>query len=80
MDGNNSDAWMMRGAIQLECGATDVASDYLNRALKLNPNDIEAHFTLCKLFLSQGRLDEAIASGRKAVNLDQDYGERRGYC
>jgi tetratricopeptide (TPR) repeat protein len=75
MNGNNSEAWMMRGAIQFERGATDVASDYLNRALKLNPNDIEAHFTLCKLFLSQGRLDEAIASGREAVNLDQDYGE-----
>ena len=75
MDSNNSEAWMMRGAIQLEFGATDVAADYLNRAIKLNPDDIEAHFTLCKLFLSQDRLDEAITSGRKAVNLDQDYGE-----
>lgn len=75
MDGNNGEAWMMRGAIQLELGAAEVAADFLNRAIKLDPNDIEAHFTSCKLFLSQGRLDEAIASGRKAVDLDPDYGE-----
>ncbi|GEM_PF-2904177 len=75
MDGNNSEAWMMRGAIQLEYGATEVASDYLDRALELDPDNIEAHFTLCKLFLADERLEEAIASGRKAVELDRNYGE-----
>ncbi len=75
LDANNGQAWMMQGAIQLELGSTDMASDFLDRAIKLDPNDIEAHFTTCKLFLSQSRLADAIDSGRKAVSLDPDYGE-----
>jgi len=75
MDGNNGQAWMMRGAIQLELGSTELAANFLDRAIKLDPDDIEAHFTTCKLFLSLNRLAEAAISGRKAVSLDPDYGE-----
>lgn len=73
-DNNNSEAWMMRGAIQLELGDTELAAEFLNRAITLDPDDIEAHFSLCKLFMSSNQLDKAIDSGRKAVSLDPDYG------
>jgi len=74
-DPQNGKAWFMRGAIQLTCGHTGRALEYLRTAIKLEPGNTDAHFTLCKLHVSLGNPAEAMAHAKKVVDLDAEHGE-----
>ena len=71
----NDKAWFMRGVIRVEHGDTNRAIEYLRTAVRLDPANIQAHFTLCKLYLSRGNLAEAIAQAGTVVELDAEHGE-----
>lgn len=71
----NGMAWFMRGAIRFEYGDMDRAREYMDAAIRLDPGNTEAHFTLCKLYLAQGDLAKAIAHVNTVVELDPQRGE-----
>lgn len=72
---DHAKAWFMRGAIRFEHGDMDLARDYLGTAIRLEPGNTQAHFTLCKIALSLGDLAAAIAHAERVVELDAAHGE-----
>jgi len=48
------------------------AAEYLRRAIALDPACFSAHLDLCKVAREMGLLDESIAAGEKAVDLQPD--------
>ena len=71
---DNDKAWYLSAVIRLESGDRDSAIEYLCNATRLQPANIEAHFTLCKLYLAQGNLSDAIPRVEKVVELDARHG------
>ncbi len=57
------------GVIALQNNNYDLAAQYLNRALALNPNFADAHNHLGIALKEQGRLAEAVASHQRALTL-----------
>lgn len=70
---NDPEAWMMRGATQLELGDASLAANHLNRALELDPAYADPCLHLGKLALNAGKLDEARRWADQAVQLDPGY-------
>jgi tetratricopeptide (TPR) repeat protein len=74
-DSSIAKAWFMRGAIRFEFGDTDGAIEYLSTAVGLDLESAEAHFALCKLYLSRDNLAEAISQCKRVVELDAKHAE-----
>jgi len=56
-----------RGLLHLRSNRPDLAADDLDSAIRLKPNQYQAHTTLGQVFLSQGRLDLAAAAFGRAI-------------
>jgi predicted O-linked N-acetylglucosamine transferase (SPINDLY family) len=72
---NQVDALQLLGVIAGQTGRNDLAIDYLNTALRLNPDLAAAHNNLGNVFVKQQKLPEAVASFRQAVRLRPDHAE-----
>lgn len=75
LDENDSDAWLMKGAIDGETGKVDDAISHVKKAIYIEPTFADAYHTLAQLLLSRGRATEARDSLLKAVELDPEYTE-----
>ncbi len=75
LDPNNSEAWMMRGALLGESGQVQPAIEYLQRAVTLDPENTEAHEILGRLLAATGRPAEAARQLEAALDAEPDNAE-----
>jgi len=61
--------------------STDQQQAYVSfqKAVKLNPDNKEAHYGLGHIYATQGRLKQAEDSFRDAIRVDSDYSEAQTY-
>lgn len=52
-------------------GNLDQAIAFLSKCIQINPNSAPANYELASIYLSQGRLTEALAYSKKAAMLDE---------
>ena len=71
----NSEAWLMSGALLGEAGSVDEAIDCLQTALRLNPEYPEAHLTMAHLLHAKSRLNDAYENVKQALEIDSTYDE-----
>lgn len=64
----NADCWAIRGAVELRKGAPAEATPFLERAVRLAPNDSEILVLLASSLNASGRAREAIPTLKKALN------------
>ena len=67
--------WKILGAVLVQFGRLPESVVAKERAVKLVPNDAEAHCNLGNTLKELGRLDEALASFRQAIALKPDLAE-----
>lgn len=70
-----AEAWMMRGTIMAELGATNEAMSYLERAISLDPGYAVAHFALGRILHALGDLERARMIYKSAVESDPGFAE-----
>jgi predicted Zn-dependent protease len=70
---DDAKAWFMRGTLSCESGDTKRAIEYLSITVRLEPDNTQAHFTLCKLHYSTGNLVAATHHVEKVVVLDPQH-------
>ncbi len=61
------------GLIYRDLGRTDDAARAMERALRLDPGNLEVYADLCDLLMDAGLLDEALACARRALAIDPGY-------
>jgi predicted O-linked N-acetylglucosamine transferase (SPINDLY family) len=69
-------AWNNLGCALQAARKIDEAETCLLRSIALNPDDPNAHGNLALMQREQGRLDESAASSRRALDLQDNPGER----
>ena len=52
-------SYLLLGEIQLKKGDAELAVGFLNRALKLDPQNYYAHYSLARAYQQMGRTEEA---------------------
>jgi tetratricopeptide (TPR) repeat protein len=72
-DPRNAEALHKMGIIALQMARNDVAVEFLQKAIAVNPNLAPWHDNLGVALLGQGKPDEAIAAGRRALALQSHY-------
>ena len=60
------------GNAYAELDQPELAQHHLRQALALAPHMVEAHASLAHLLTNQGRLEEALAASRTAIEIDPD--------
>ncbi|MEY2880549.1 MAG: hypothetical protein RLZZ15_2929 [Verrucomicrobiota bacterium] len=70
LDPNSSDAYAGLGFLEMLQWNPPPAEHALRLALKLNPNNANAHHWLSDLMCSIGQIDESLAAGKLATELD----------
>lgn len=70
---DNPDAAFQLGTIQLEEGKTDTAQGLIERALKGDPQNYQAHYYLGRVFESKQKYAEADQAYRRAITLYPIY-------
>lgn len=68
-------SWKVLGALYVQLGRKYEAVSANQNAVRLGPNDAEAHNNLGNSLLATERLDEAEASYRKAITLKASFAE-----
>jgi tetratricopeptide (TPR) repeat protein/MoaA/NifB/PqqE/SkfB family radical SAM enzyme len=71
----NQFGWKVLGAVLNQLGRIPESAVAKEKAVKLTPNDAEAHSNLGNTLKELGRLEEAEASYRQAIVLKPDYAE-----
>jgi predicted O-linked N-acetylglucosamine transferase (SPINDLY family) len=74
-DPNHADAWHLLGEIAIRRAQNDVAIEYISYAIRLNEWFPHFHNNLGVAYDACGRLEEAIASYHRALQLQPDYAE-----
>ena len=72
---NQADALHLLGVIAHQRGEHEVAVETIRRAVKLNRTAAAFHSNLGEAYRALGRISEAVASFRRAVELKADYAE-----
>ena len=65
-DADQPAALHLLGVIAHQTGKNDIAVDFITRAVTVDPDYAEAHCSLGNALKALGKLDEAVASYRKA--------------
>lgn len=71
LDPANATAWVALGNVHRERWDWQEAEDAYGRALALDPDNVEAHQQYAEYLAYVGRLDEALAAARRALQLDR---------
>jgi tetratricopeptide (TPR) repeat protein len=74
----NPDCWLAYNnlsTIFLANGNLDKALESANRAVELQPDDMEPHIAVGDVLLRKRRVSEAIGHFQKAISIRPDYGE-----
>ncbi len=74
----NPDCWLAYNnlsTIFLAKGNLDKALEFANRAVELQPDDMEPHIAAGDVLLRKRRVSEAIGHFQKAISIRPDYGE-----
>jgi TolB-like protein/Flp pilus assembly protein TadD len=71
LDPANATAWVALGILHRERWDWQEAEDAFGRALALDPDNVEAHQQYAEYLACVGRLDEALAAARRALQLDR---------
>src|SRR5436305_6610239 len=69
-DPNCVSAWNLLGVMATQLGQHQVAIQCLGNALRLKPNSAQIHYNIGTALQGLGKLDEAIASYRRARQCD----------
>ena len=69
-EAKNIRQYVLLGKLRRAAGQSDTALDAVRQALKLDPNDAEAQYTLCQLLAQSGKVDEAIGLAKSALTND----------
>jgi len=73
VDSTKSDYYMLMGDVYLTTNRTRYTRQALERAVKLNPNNVEAHMKLAELYLYVEMRQEALNEINLALRLDQKF-------
>jgi tetratricopeptide (TPR) repeat protein len=74
-DPRDANALRLLGILKFETGQTALALDLIHRAIAINPNAAEHHFSLAGILEASNQADAAIASYRRAVELRPNFPE-----
>ena len=69
---DDAEAELNLGNAYAELDETDAAERHIRRAVALQPEMVEAHASLAHLLMSQGRLEQALAANKVAIELAPD--------
>src|SRR5579863_9006358 len=72
-DSANAEVWRQLGVCYLETRRPDVAIEALERSLKCDPRDANAHYILGNACGTSGQLDRAAACYRRALEIEPDH-------
>lgn len=75
LEPDDTDAWLMLGAINGELGEVEEAIRCCQCAIKLESENIDAHVVLGRILASRGSFNEAASCFLEALRLDPEYGE-----
>jgi len=75
MGASSTDKLQQQAYSLLRQGRLNDAEPLFIQLCKENDANTEAHFSLCKIYFSQGNLHKAIAQAQRVVELDNEYGE-----
>ena len=70
---NYAEGWHARGKLEAENGHDEAAMVSLNKAIKLNPREFEAHVELGDMLEEYGAKPAALAEYKKALALDPHF-------
>jgi len=70
---NYAEGWHARGKLEAEDGHDEAAMVSLNKAIKLNPREFEAHVELGDMLEEYGAKPAALAEFKKALALDPHF-------
>lgn len=76
----NAKAWTNYGWCTHLIGDSQAAWGYLNRAIEINPKEGMPHALICQAEAALGDLPQAVASGRRGVELDPEPVNRLGFA
>ena len=71
-DPRNPDALHLRGVLAQHLGQSDVAEDFIRRALTVNPRFADAYYNLGIALEGQGKLEDAADAYRESIRLGGD--------
>src|SRR5258707_878121 len=71
-DPQQADAWHWLGVLALQMGQYPLAAEYIVRATHFNPNMPVAYSNLGRVYRALGKIDEAVSSFRRALDLQPD--------
>lgn len=74
-DGQDQHAYARLGTIWLEEGAPLHAGSFLNKAVELAPDDIESHLNLGKVYLTVGRMADAVKEAQTVLSKQPGNGQ-----
>jgi predicted O-linked N-acetylglucosamine transferase (SPINDLY family) len=72
-DSRHYGAWHLRGLLALEAGDTEQGIAWIEKSLKLQPNQAAAHSNIGNALLSSGRPEQALIRFERALRLKPDY-------
>lgn len=70
---DHPDVMHMLGVLEHQLGNHAVAIDLISKSISLKPGVAMAHNNLGKVFVDCGRLEDAIGSFRRAIDIDPEY-------
>ncbi len=72
---NDADLFYHRARIQRRLGRRDLAIEYCERAVEINPRQVQALITLARLYLETDRQDDAHTRLQQVLDLGHEYAD-----
>jgi protein O-GlcNAc transferase len=72
-DPRHHGAWHLRGLLALENGQTGQGVEWIEKSLKIQPNQFAAHSNIGNALLSNGQPEQALVRFERALRLKPDY-------
>lgn len=71
----SADECLTSGRRMLECGRYEDAIPFINRALELSPDSVDAHLMLAFIHETHSRMDDAVLHCRAVIEIRPDWAE-----